>query len=165
MTRRDPRATTRYALMGEIIDFLKAYGACDLEYICTEMDLSSRNFRAARYSLAGRLAMEDRNVTIPRPVSGEGYLYKLASTFRSGDIETDSEPGLLAAVTDILTRQATIYVDVEKFIATLPSGKTKKLFRKVQKAQDTTLDRMEDAAIDTGAPISAWAQTVLDRIQ
>ena len=162
--RGDPRKSVNYKLMEEIIDFLEAYGACDVEYICTEMDLSPRNFRNCRYSLPGRLAMEDHGVTIPRPVSIDGYNYRLASTYRSGDDDTDFEPGMHGSVSDVLTRQATVYVDVQKMVAAT-SGTRRKLLRKLQKALDAVLDRMEDVAKDSGAPISVWAQTVLDRIQ
>jgi hypothetical protein len=160
----DPRTGIDYIRMGKIIDFLDTNGPHTMGYICRKMRITPRDFRAARYRLGGRLAMEDRGVTIPRPVSNENYKYKVASTYHTGDAKTDGEPGMQTSFSNILTSQATVYVDVEKVIAAETNKTTKKLLRKLQKSMDAVLDRMEDVAVDAGAPIGVWARTVLDRI-
>lgn len=163
MRHQDPRTHYGYIRMDGVVDFLESYGPHTIEDLCLQLGMSAYDFRAARYSLSGRMALEDRGVTIPRPVSTDGYMYKLSTTFRSG-VGDDAEPGTLAAFSDVLTRQATVYVDVEKMVSTVPPGPTRKLLRKLLKSMDAALDRMEDVAVNSGAPIGSWAQSVLDRI-
>lgn len=161
---RDPRTTLRYIQMDSIIDALEMEGPMDIDTLCSDQGISVPQFRNVRYSIAGRLAMEDRNVVIPRPVHSDGYLYKLGATYKTSGSD-DAHPNLQAEVGDLLTRTATIYTDVERLASFAPSRSSiRKALRKLQKAIDATLDRAEDVALEADAPVSTWAQHVLDRL-
>jgi hypothetical protein len=165
MSRRDPRTLLKYQQMIGIIDLLEIEGPQTIGDICSDQMISRQQFKNCRYSLAGQLAMEDRGVVIPRPVTSEKYIYKLASAYRTGNVDDDGEPNLQSATSDLLTRVATIYMDVEKLIEFVPGRSAiRRLLRKLQKSLDGTLDRAEDVATDVGAPISLRAEHVLDRI-
>lgn len=162
---RDPRKSVRYARTVEVIQYLQTYTTATLDQICIDLGLSREEFRQARYSLPGCIAMEDYDVIIPRPVREEGFVYKLATIINTGDVDTDPELNFQTSFGDVLTRLATIYVDVERDVDKQPPrSAVRKLLRKLQKSLDTTLDRAEDVAVDAEAPISRKAQYVLDKI-
>ena len=162
---RDPRKSIRYARMNGIIDILGLQGPMTIEELCLNQGLTYQQFRAARYSLPGQMAMEDREVVVPRPVTSEGYVYKLALTYQSGNVADDAEPNLQKETSDLLTRVATIYLQVEQLIEFVPGRSyVRKLLRKLQKSLDGTLDRAEDVAEEAAAVVSPRARHVLDRI-
>lgn len=160
----NPRESVKYHLTNEIIDYIDTYGPTDIDTLCIELDVTADQFRKARYSLPGMLAMEDRDVTIPRPTRLDGFMYKLADGVRTATAE-DGEPNMQKAFGDLLTRVATIYLDVEKLVAIAPSrSAVRKMLRKLQRSLDGTLDRAEDVAMEADAAISPKARHVLERI-
>lgn len=162
---QDPRTSARYSLMESVIELIELEGPQTLEQICYELSVSPAAFREARYSLPGQLALEDQGKIIPRPVVAEGYIYKLAEGLNTGAVDSDGRLNLQTATSELLTRVATIYTDVEGLVMFAPArSAARKLLRKLQKAVDSTLDRAEDVAIEMKAPISAKAQHLLDRI-
>lgn len=166
MSHFDPRTSLRYHNMLAVIDLLEARGPMTVKQICTKLKISNQQFKLCRYSLPGQLAMEDRSVVIPRPVTSEGYVYKVSTAYQSGSVDDDGEPNIQNATSDLLTRVATIYMDVEKLVDHVPGRSViHRLLRKLQRSLDGTLDRAEDVAVDVGAPISQRAAHVLDRIQ
>jgi hypothetical protein len=149
----------------QVIDYLQAAGPSTIDDITSALRITEDQFRTSRYSLPGMMAMEDRNVVIPRPVAGEGYIYKLAASYQTGGVDTDGKPNLQGSSSDVLTRLATVYVEVEGLVAQVPGRSAyRKLLRKLQKALDNTIDRAEDLIHEVDGPISDKAQYVLDRI-
>ena len=159
----DPRSTVRYARMVAVIDLINAKGPRTKPQILRALKITNQQFKNAHYSLPGMLALEDHNVVIPRPAPSEGYTYKLASNYQTGIEEEDGESNVQSAAGDLLTRVATIYIDVER-LTTFVSGSTRRYLRKLMKSMEGTIDRAEDLAVDCDAVISQKAQYVLDKI-
>ena len=150
--------------MIEFIDLIDAKGPLPLPQVLRTMKITHQQFKAARYSHPGDLAFEDRGVVIPRPVSGEKYVYKLVETYRTG-LDDDAEPPFQMAFADILTRQASIYMDVEQVLDHLaPKTTEKKLLRKVKNALVSVLENMDSCVTSTATPVSPRAQYVLDNL-
>jgi len=161
----DPRTTLPYKRMTQLVKIIKQQGPQTIDDLCSTLGISYDQFRIMRYSLGGRLALEDAQVVIPRPIVSEGYLYKLSSTYQVGSQNKNGKPNLETASSDVLTRLATIYMDVERLVVQVASGSVqRKLLRKLQKALENTLDRAEDVADAADAPIPPWAQYVLDKV-
>jgi hypothetical protein len=164
MTRRkmDPRDSVHYVLINNVITFLDMNGPATLDEICTAIQEPAHNFRQARYSLPGRLAMEDRNVVIPRPVSDEGFLYKLADAWGPTGPGT-GEPNVKKAVSDILTRLAVTFEDIDNLTQKVP-GKTSigKSLRKLKRSMNTSLDQAEEVATLSKTDISDRAAYILE---
>lgn len=160
--QNDPRNSVKYTLISDAVDELHAFGPMTLEDLCAHLQVDLATFRKSRYSLAGRLALEDKDVIIPRPIAAEGYVYKLAERWRAGTAE-DGDPNIQGATSDMVTRVATIFDDLSRLCDKV-SGKTGigKALRKLRRAMDNALDRAEDAALVAQTPISDWAQYVLD---
>ena len=161
--RKDPRTTTPYLVMIDVIDFIDRNGPSDIYDICTALAIDYPKFRKCRYSHGGQLAMEDRQVTMPRPVCTEGFVYKLAENYRAGSYVQDGEPNIKTTVSDNLTRMAVCYSDIvglcDKIPAKTALGRS---VRKLRRAIDSALDRAEDTVNVAGSLISERAAYVLD---
>jgi hypothetical protein len=163
--RGNPRDSVQYERMAEIIAIIQKRGPLTIDDICARMRFDHGTFKMVRYGLPGRLALEDNGVTMPRPVASEGYTYKLAETYTVGGPVTDGEPNVQTALSDTLTRQATIYTDIERLIDFLPKGtKVRGMLRKLQKGLDLVVTEMGAVAETTDTPVSQWARFVLDKI-
>lgn len=162
---RDPRSSIHYARMLVLIDRIQKGGPMTQAQICAYLKLSVEQWRQLRYELPGRLALEDRGLTMPRPVYSEGYVYKIVANYRTGNVDEDGESNLVEALSDLLTRQATVYQQVDN-LATLATPRTKvqKLLRKTRRDMGGVLDRLEDVVDEAGAPITEWARHVLDTL-
>jgi hypothetical protein len=165
VTLRDPRTSVNYKRMNAVIALIQKRGPQTLPQICSRLKINETAFTVARGSHPGQLAMEDMGVVIPRPVASENYTYKLASTFRSGNIDTDGEPNIQQSTGDLLTRVATIYTDVDALVSQVP-GRTRirKLLQRMGKALELVIVSANDAAEEVDAPVSARASYVLDAI-
>jgi hypothetical protein len=151
--------------MVDMIRILQRRGPLTIDDLCSRLGIDHALFKNCRYGLPGRLALEDQGLTIPRPVAKEGYVYKLAQTYRAGPAATDGEPNVCQTLSDTLTRQATIYIDVERLIDFLPKGDpVRAMLRKLQKGLDLVVTEMGAVAKKTDAPVSQWGQFVLDKI-
>lgn len=165
MTASDPRTCIGYIRMTEFIDLLETYGPMTLEDVLSETGWTEAQFKQSRGSLSGSLALEDRDKVIPRPVAANGYAYTLVDSYRSGTSE-DAEPSLQMAFGDVLTRQTTIYLDVQRMVDMLPAkSPERKLLNKTVKAMNYTLERMEECIVPLNlGNITAKAQYVLDSL-
>jgi hypothetical protein len=162
---RNPRASVNYANTTKVIDLLLTDGPMDLERILAHTGMTRDQFREARYSLPGLLAMEDAGVTIPRPVRSEGFIYKLADNYRTGNVDDDAEPSLQAAVSDLLTRVATIYLDVEKLEDAAPArSAVQRVLRKLRRSLAVTVERAGEATEEVEATLSRKAEYVLENL-
>jgi hypothetical protein len=158
----DARKSIKYARMNNLIDLLARQGPLTVDQIMKALKITYPMFKVVRYSFPGRLALEDRQVTIPRPVASEDYKYKLATTYQTGDVLTDGEPNLQAAFTEIVSRQATILEVLEQLVDGT-TGSVRKRLRSLRKQVDAVLDTMGVVADDAGSEISEWAQHVISR--
>jgi hypothetical protein len=162
----DPRDSVSYQRMVDMIELIELEGPQTIDEICVELGIDHQLFKVCRYGLPGRLALEDHGVTIPRPVAVEGYVYKLAEAYKTGTT-SDGEPNLNKALSDTMTRQATVYTDVERLIDLLALPRTDPIrvaLRSLQKDLDKVVTRMGEIAKASGAPVSQWAAYVLDKI-
>ena len=162
---QDPRLSIHYARANDLVDLLDLYGPMTLDEVCTELGTSVGQYKDMRYSHGGRLALEDRGVTIPRPVADEGWTLKLASAWDTGSSTDDARPNSAVTVADLATKLATIYVGVETLIPKLPPrSANRRVLHKLLKAMDASLDRVDDAAKIAGSNLSPWVTHVLERI-
>lgn len=159
----DPRTSVRYARMVEVVNLINTKGPRTKDQILKALKITDQQFKLAHYSLPGMLALEDYDVVIPRPVPSENYVYKLASAYKTGIVADDGEPNMQSAAGDLLTRVATVYIDVER-LTSFVSGSSRRLLRKLMKSLEGTIDRADDLASESGATISSKAQYVLDKI-
>jgi hypothetical protein len=161
----DPRASVYYARMNTLITRIQAKGPMTIDQICRHLRISEQQWKSLRYGMPGRLALEDAGVSMPRPVYSENYVYKITSNYRTGDIEEDGEPNFTEALSDLMTRQATVYqlVDTLAGLAT-PRSKVQKLLRKTRRDMGGVLDRLEDVVDEAQAPVTEWARHVLNTL-
>ena len=103
-------------------------------------------------------------MVMPRPVAGEDYVYKLVDAFATGPSSGDGEPNIQTATSDLLTRVATIYLDVDGLIGQVSSNVVRRLLQRLKVSLTTTISSASDAADATGAPVSAKAEYVLATI-
>ena len=161
----DPRASIYYSRMLFLIDHIRKTGPMTQEQICKYLKLSVEQWRQLRYGMPGRLALEDAGVSMPRPVYSEGYIYKITANYRTGNVDEDGELNFIEALSDLLTRQATVYQQVDNLAAlSTPRSKVQKLLKKTRRDMGGVLDRLEDVVDEAGAPITEWAQHVLDTL-
>lgn len=158
----DPRASVKYARMNELVDLLETYGPADIDFIVNQLGVSEQSFHIARSSMEGRMALADRGVVIPRPVAGEGYLYKISGGYRTGDVATNAEPNVLAALSDLATRLVTFVGDLDGIVDMLPPSTVRRMLKRAHKMIDVGTDQTVAAAQALGAPLSDRALHTID---
>lgn len=161
----DPTTTIRYARMEEVIKIIKRHGPQTLEQLLARTGMNHQQFKDMRYEMPGRLCLEAYGFVMPRPVASEGHVYKLVEKYHTGIPDEDGESNLQTAFSDVLTRQSTIYMDVDRILDQMTQKTAlRKMLKNLKRDLESVVSKMGDIADISNAPKSQWAGHVLELI-